>query len=149
MILYISLLIFNCCCAWPVFTTGVCKSSLGCFFLLAKKIRKQSLGDGGKGHMWLSRTKGFVCMHKFACQHCVHTRRQNTAKQHSFYFQNLVLTHQCKILLSKNNYSCKHHEPNQSVSDKLFTVSLFTQLYFCGCAPISILKVSPNTEAYL
>jgi len=80
----------------------------------------------------------------------VRTRRQRAARQHSFCFQDLVVAHQCKILTPPpNQFPYKHPEPNQNVSDELFALSLFTQLYFCGCAPISILKVSPNNGAYL
>lgn len=101
-----------------LFMTGVCKSSQGCFFYWHKYQQKAEFGGGRRGAHVAFQNRRFR-LHRRACmpELHVHTCRQRTARQHSIFFQDLAITHQCKIFYPQNHLSCKHPELNRSVSD--------------------------------
>lgn len=130
--------------------TGVCKCSQG--WVLPAKISAESRVWGREWAADVAFQNRRFGLPLPACvpELPVCTRRQRAARQHSFYFQDLVVAHQCKILLPPPSiFLANTLNLTKNVSDKLFAVSLFTQLYLCGRATISILKVSPKNGAYL
>lgn len=149
--LNIFLFIFNCCCAWTAFMTGVCKCSQG-WILLANTPAESRVCGWGRVADVAFQNQRFLCILQPAHQSCMcNTRRHRAARQHSFYFHNSVVA-RCKILLpppAPHQFSCRPPEPSQNVSDKLFAVSIFTELYLCGCAPVSLLKASQSNGVYL